>query len=305
VEVAAGEDHGCGLRQGGSLWCWGANDEGQLGTGDGADSLTPTFVSTLAPVEQLATTHRHTCALYADGSLWCWGANEEGQLAQGDPFPGEGVDRPTPVRVGSEADWIAVDTGQGHTCAIRAPGSLWCWGRNLGGELGLGPDAAGQIRTPMQVGSETDWTEVRAGQNSTCGVRAGGQLWCFGRNAAAELGLGDMSTRFEPTRVGDADDWTAITLDTFHGCGLRDDGDMYCWGRNDEGQLGAGDNDVRLVPVRVASTTEWAAVSAGRFHTCARDVDGNVWCSGENDRGQLGNGTTERSDLFVQVAPAQ
>jgi alpha-tubulin suppressor-like RCC1 family protein len=202
IELEAGFSHSCGLRAGGSVWCWGANDYGQLGTGDGQMHLTPTFVSTTHAVTLIASTFRHTCAVYADGSLWCWGNHSEGQLGQGDDYPGP--DHPTPVRVGAFSDWIAVDAGDGHTCGIRAPGTLWCWGRNSNSELGIGPGAPGQVRAPVQVGTDSDWTQIRTGQAGSCALKGQGELWCWGDDVAHELGLSDAGDYASPTRVGEA-----------------------------------------------------------------------------------------------------
>ncbi|MFT3767947.1 MAG: hypothetical protein QM820_21055 [Minicystis sp.] len=301
AEVAAGEQHTCARRTGGSVWCWGDNSAGQAGVGPIAEVDAPAFVSTTAPAAQIATTHDFTCAIVGDGALYCWGANAEGQLAQDDPFPGEGVPSNVPVAVGTAADWTQVDTGQGHACGLRAPGVLWCWGRNSGGHLGLGPDAAGQIRVPQRVGDADDWLEVRAGQNGTCARRAPGTLWCWGENSAGEVGTGDRVTRDVPTQVGEAADWSAITLDTFHGCGLRPPGTLWCWGRNFEGQLGLGDHEDRLVPTRVGQDEDWSQVSAGRFHTCARKSDGTLYCAGQNTYGQLGTGDVMDHPSFTRV----
>lgn len=304
VEVAAGERHACARRAAGSLWCWGDNDQGQLGIGPSAAVSLPEFVSTSAPVVQLGSLYSHTCAVDQTGALLCWGANEEGQLAQDDPFPAEGVDRDTPVRVGADSDWVLAHAGQGHTCGIRAPGTLWCWGRNVDGELGIGEGTPGQIRSPWQVGAAADWIDVRGGQGSTCGLRAPGALYCWGENAWGETGLGDTDLRREPARVGAAADWLVVVLDTFHACGVRSDGALYCWGRNVEGQLGLGDHEPRLEPARVGDGADWVSVATGRFHTCALRADGSVWCTGQNNRGQLGLGdTVDRTELTQVVVP--
>lgn len=310
AEIVNGQLHGCARRLGGSLWCWGANGDGQLGIGADATAVTPAFVSIVAPVAQLGSTYLHTCAVDLDAALWCWGDNAEGQLGLGDPFPGEGVDRARPERVGSENDWTLVDGGQGHSCGIRAPGSLWCWGRNTRGELGLGDDAAGQIRIPRRVGDAEDWIDVRVGQNGSCGLRDAGRggregaLYCWGENSFGEAGVGDQAIRRTPTRVGALDDWVSVSLDTFHACGVRANGELYCWGHNLEGQLGLGDRGDHAEPARVGDAADWASVAAGRLHTCARKRDGAVLCAGLNDRGQLGTGDVERRLVFTPVASA-
>ncbi len=300
--VVIGESHTCAKRTGGSAWCWGDGSVGQLGTGQPGPALVPQFVSLPSPVVSLGSTYSHTCAIDALKTLRCWGANEEGQLGQDDPFPGKGVDRSTPVRVGTDADWLVADAGQGHTCGIRSPGNLYCWGRNSSGELGIGSLDPGQIRVPLRVGTATDWTDVRIGQSTSCGLRASGALYCWGDNTEGSGGFGDANERDAPTRVGTFDDWTMVTVDTFHSCGIRKDGSLYCWGRNAEGQLGLGDNDDRLAPTRVGTDADFAQVAAGRFHTCALKRDGTVLCTGENDKGQLGLGDFNRRATFTAVA---
>ncbi len=300
-EVVVGALHTCARRTAGSPWCWGDDALGQLGVGAAGASAIPAFVSLDAPVAELASTYNHTCAIDERHALFCWGANAEGQLAQDDPFPGVGVDRGEPVQVGADLDWLVADAGEGHTCGIRAPGSLWCWGRNSDGELGLGAGAPGQTRTLGRSGDADDWRDVRIGQQTSCGIRGKGSLFCWGGNDFGEGGLGDTARRDVPTRVGDGDDWTVISLDTFHACGVREGGSLYCWGRNIEGQLGLGDADARLVPTRVDAANDWVSVAAGRFHTCALKRDRSVLCTGQNDVGQLGLGDTATRTTFTLV----
>jgi alpha-tubulin suppressor-like RCC1 family protein len=301
-EVVIGERHTCASRTGGSVWCWGDGSTGQLGTGQPGPATTPAFVSLPAPVVSLGSTYGHTCAIDEAKALRCWGANAEGQLAQDDPFPGPGADRSTPVRVGTDADWLVVDAGQGHTCGIRSPGDLWCWGRNSSGELGIGTLDPMQIRVPLRVGTDQDWTFVRIGQSTSCGLRGAGALYCWGDNTEGSGGFGDTNERDAPTRVGAFDDWIDISVDTFHSCGIRKDGSLYCWGRNAEGQLGLGDTDDRLAPTRVGDATDWIEIAAGRFHSCGLRRGGEVSCTGMNDDGQLGLGDLARRSTFTPVA---
>src|SRR5262249_35222768 len=140
----------------------------------------------------LSTKWSHACAIGADHTLWCWGDNDEGQLGIGDaePISSPGPAHPYPTQVGSEHDWLSVACGQGHTCGIRSPGELWCWGRNSEFELAL-PHSATQavlhVRAPARVGSDSDWLQLSAGQGTTCGLRrneSGTTLWCWGEDIA-------------------------------------------------------------------------------------------------------------------------
>lgn len=301
TDVTVGEAHLCGLLAGGAPWCWGNNDEGQAGVTAPSVLQEPTAVAFPPTASRIAARHNFTCAIAADQTLWCWGSNEEGQLAQDDPFPGPGVDRKTPVQIGTDADWLGVDTAQGHACGLRAPGRLYCWGRNLAGELGLGDQAAGQLRTPQLVAGAEDWIDVRCGQNHCCGRRTPGSLWCWGQGGAGGLGTGDHNDRTTPVQIGNESDWTALSVESFHTCGLRGAGELFCWGRNYEGQLGLGDLEDRLVPTRVGDRSDWVEVKLGRFHGCARRQDHQVFCTGQNSYGQLGTGDVLSRDLFTLV----
>jgi alpha-tubulin suppressor-like RCC1 family protein len=296
VQVEAGASSSCARRAGGSVWCWGDNSAGQLGTMDLAARAQPAFVSLPASATVISLNHRHACALLSGGALYCWGENEEGQLGQGDEHPG--ADAPAPLPVATDAAWSGVDTGDGHTCAIKADRTLWCWGRNVRGQLGLGDAAPIQVRTPVQaIGS--DWSAVFAGQDHTCAIKMDGSLHCTGLGEFGQLGFGNRDSRTTFARVG-AETWASYATNTFASCGIRGQGSLYCWGRNVEGQLGTGDVEDRVSPTHV-SDENWALMAAGRFFTCAARRDQTLACTGDNAAGQLGSGDLERKNLFTNA----
>lgn len=302
-EVATGSEFTCALRTSGGVSCTGGNTSGELGLGDFTDRTEFTLLNTTAPVSRIGGTRYHMMAIYFDGTLWNWGRNAEGQLGQADPFPAEGVDRNEPVQVEDDNDWTFAEGADGHSCGIRG-GALWCWGRNNIGQLGIGPDAPGQIRIPQLVEGPQNWVQVRGGHSHSCGRRNDGTLWCWGDNMHLQLGLGAGVTADTPQKVGSDADWKDMSLATFHTCGVKTDGSLWCWGRNFEGQLGTGDDVAREFPTRVGTDADWDAVSNGRFHTCARKVDGSVWCTGQNKEGQLGVGDLEtRFEMTAVVLP--
>ena len=301
-QLTSGENHACGLEHGtGAVWCWGYNASGQLGLGDTRARSAPVRLPQPSSALVVAAGYNHTCAVAADRALWCWGDNSEGQLGQGD-LPGA-PNAWQPVRVGSTSDWIAVAGGQGHSCGVRAPGTLWCWGRNTQLEL-AGDPSQEEIRAPVQVGAGADWTgALDVGQDSSCALRADGTLWCWGDDSFGQLGAPpDGSFVGAPRQVGAASDWISISIDTFSACGIRAGGSLWCWGRNAEGQLGTGDNDDRAVPTQVGGPATWAGASVGRFHACAAQSSGLVACMGENSNGQLGLGDTARRNVPTAVA---
>lgn len=284
---AAGEHHTCALAADGSVSCWGANDAGQLGTGDRTASTTPRVVALRERAIDLRTSFNHTCAVLYDASLWCWGDNFEGQLGLADTHPGE--DQLSPVQVGSARDWVFVAAGQGHSCGIRSPGALYCWGRNTESQLGQGSANPLQFRTPTRVGSDSDWVEVGVGQAHSCARKRDGSLFCWGAPDNGVLAVGDLEERTTPARVPDYSDWSSMASATFHTCGLRGALEIWCAGRNTEGQIGARELANALPAMQRADPNpNWIEVRTGRFFTCARKADNSVWCMGVNRERELG-----------------
>jgi hypothetical protein len=147
TQVTTGLYHTCAIKTDGTLWCWGGNFSGQLGN----DSLPPLPTSqTSDPLQVTGTTWQsvsagqsHTCAIMLDGTLWCWGFNESGQL--GDNTLDS---KSTPVAVVTFGQtWAVVAAGVTHTCALATGGSLWCWGDNSAGQLGIGSSQPREIPT--------------------------------------------------------------------------------------------------------------------------------------------------------------
>jgi alpha-tubulin suppressor-like RCC1 family protein len=299
--LAPGQSHVCAIRAPDArVMCWGDNTYGQIGIGGSATSYaSPQGVTLPGPAVWVTAGYEHSCAVLYDGSLWCWGDNSEGQLGLNDAYGSPNATKP--VRVGSAVDWVTVSGGQGHTCGVRAPGTMWCWGRNTNYELGIGTSAPDQLRAPTQVGMSTNWTFVELGQDDACALQANGSLWGWGAGTSGQLGTpaGVFET---PSQIGTDTNWTTVSTDTFSSCAIQSGGALYCWGRNVEGQLGTGDTNDRTVPTLTGSNGMFGSVSVGRFFTCAENLSLQVSCTGANESGQLGVGDTMRRDLFTPVS---
>ena len=137
----------------------------------------------------------HTLTIKTDGTLWAWGDNLFGQLGLGEDIEYSNV----PIQVGNDTDWKAVTAGGDHTLAIKTDGTLWAWGDNLLGKLGLGNQI--DRLTPTQVGTDTDWKTVTAGEHHTLAIKTGGNLWAWGANEIGQLGLGDIIDHNIPFKV--------------------------------------------------------------------------------------------------------
>jgi alpha-tubulin suppressor-like RCC1 family protein len=157
VSVSGGSYHTCGIRLDGSLWCWGGNANAQLGVGTtGTNERTPLPVEASGRWSAVAAGHQHTCAIRKDGTLWCWGAGEYGQLGNG---ARERQNVPVAVLAPdsrSRFEQVLVSGGAGpdggsHTCAVRNDRTLWCWGRNDHGQLGIGTRTEPGAASPRRV----------------------------------------------------------------------------------------------------------------------------------------------------------
>lgn len=198
VDLSAGMAHTCAIDEDGGVWCWGDNTSGILGNGQfGGSYPTPTRVLGLNGVTSIDGGFIHTCATRSDGTAWCWGSNRayfgspRGQLGNGS-FERSS----TPVRVVGLSDAVEVTAGFEHTCAVRASGSVACWGKGDVGQLGNGAPLGnggtpGYWTVPLEVVELRDAVGVSAEFDRSCAVRAGGRVSCWGSNVGGRLGAGD------------------------------------------------------------------------------------------------------------------
>ncbi len=191
---------------------------------------------------------------------------------------------------------VEVSAGWSHSLAILADGSLWAWGANEAGQLGIG-EVGTTVNRPVRVGTDTDWLSVSAGAGYSLAIKQDGSLWTWGSNADGQAGLGDSVTVVaEPTLLSDAEWSSAAAYSTF-AAAIREDGTLWMWGYNYWGQLGDGTRDNHSTPVQVGSDADWTSVDIGRSHTVALKEDGSLWTWGRNQYGQLGEGLTSALTL--------
>jgi alpha-tubulin suppressor-like RCC1 family protein len=259
VDIAAGDAHFCAISDEGALFCWGTGTYGQTGLGTPSPTGLPMEVMAGSRFGRVSALNLHTCAIRGDGALFCFGSNRHGQIAQPAGGPETcGVDpmrfscSTTPVRVGSDNDWIDVSAGLDHTCGIRRGGTLYCWGVGADGQLGQGGTMGlSDQHTPLRVGTDTGWTHIAAGEFHSCGIVMGSAR-CWGTGIQGALGLGSRANAYAPTPPGGSD-FVAIAAGWKHTCAIRSVG-RVCWGDNAENQLGLmgmeADGDA-LVPTEV------------------------------------------------------
>jgi alpha-tubulin suppressor-like RCC1 family protein len=297
--VSAGFNHTLAIKADGSLWAWGRNFYGQLGDGTYTDRNAPVQVGIDKDWTAVSARRYCTLAIKADGSLWAWGYSYDGQLGIG--TSNTTTTQRTPVQVGTAKDWAAVSAGYYHTLALKADGSLWAWGKNEEGQLGLGDTT--DRNTPVQIGIDKDWTAVSAGFNHTLAIKSDGSLWAWGYNYDGQLGIGNTTTtQRTPVQVGIDKDWAAVSAGRYCTLAIKSDGSLWAWGYNYYGQLGIGNTTTKQrTPVQVGIDKDWAAVSTGQYSTLAIKSDGSLWAWGDNRTGQLGLGDTTDRNTPAQV----
>jgi alpha-tubulin suppressor-like RCC1 family protein len=149
AQLALGYVFRCLMRPDASVYCWGYNDEGQLGNGE-LDALppsvhtTPERVGGLKDVRLIVAGYAHTCAIVGDGKVLCWGANKHGQLGDGTQ-----TSRATPTPVAGLSDVQQLALGMDHSCALRGDARVVCWGSNESRQLGS--NRQGDSLTPVVV----------------------------------------------------------------------------------------------------------------------------------------------------------
>jgi alpha-tubulin suppressor-like RCC1 family protein len=286
VATTTGQFHACAIDSSHVITCWGQADSGQLGAA-GANNGQTVHVAD-ADWAMVSAGGYHTCATKLDNSLWCWGHNSSGQLGLGLSAPADGS--ATPVKVTDEQQWAVVSVGAGHSCATKSDGTLWCWGSNSNGQIGVGTTVT--AFSPVQVVG-AGFTAVSGGASHTCATHADGSLACWGLNDSGQLGDGTTEQRSVPTPVPGTD-WMVVGAGSSHTCAIKSDGSLWCWGDNTNGQLGDGTSTTNHTqPTRIANPAgPWATISLGNGHTCAALGTGSLYCWGDNSKGQLGDGTT-------------
>jgi alpha-tubulin suppressor-like RCC1 family protein len=197
VAVAGGRTHSLALRSDGTVWAWGGNADGQLGNGSTVSSPTPVQVQGLSNVVAVAAGNANSQALRADGTVWSWGNNYFGQLGNGLAPVGS----PSPVQVPGLDRVVALSNSNSHTVlALRADGTLWGWGYNIGGQVGTGTTSHSVI-SPVPSVALDGLVSIGGGIGHSLVMRADGTVWSWGSNTYGQLGDSTLASHLTPFQV--------------------------------------------------------------------------------------------------------
>jgi alpha-tubulin suppressor-like RCC1 family protein len=328
--LSGGAGHSAAIKSNGTVWSWGANSAGQLGTGSGASwAFRPEEVVTITAASAVATGANHTLSLKADQSVWAWGQNNHGQLGNG-----TATDAGLPARVQGLSSIVQIAGGVDYSLALKADNTVWAWGRNSYGQLGncascvAGPDGVPYSPLPIQVFSPA--VKVVAGVAHTLAIKtdrtvwawgaglgmtstptqvprisevsdiaagggfsvalSGGNVWTWGNNGYGQLGNGTQTQSATPQLVSGLPPITAIAAGMEFAIALANDGSVWTWGYNSNG-LGVSNITTASTPIKITGLSGVTSIAAGMYSALARRSNGTVWTWGDNSNGQLGNGS--------------
>ena len=305
--------HAAGLVKG-QLWSWGNNTTGTLmlnlnGGGPGKRS-SPCQVGTDTNWAYLIDAGNGgeyvSFATKDDGSMWTSGYAALGGLNQ-PGFPPTAVNRSSPTQL--PGVWSgAIARNGGTIVATKLDGSLWTWGANQHGQLGLnqayGPGDKKNRSSPCQVGTDTDWaihgSGVGMGQEFTFAMKQDNTLWVWGKNDNNGFGNSQPGNyrRSSPTQI------PGTTWATINGGGggstniaTKTDGTLWSWGNNASGGLGQNDGTPATSPKQIGTDTNWAGVTVGGSAVFATKTDGSLWSWGNGSNGKLGHNQPSNTDI--------
>jgi alpha-tubulin suppressor-like RCC1 family protein len=268
-QFSGGEEHTAAVKTDGTLWVWGNGATGRLGTVNLISRSTPV---TTRPGgtnwKQVSCGDRHTAAVKTDGTLWTWGGNYNGALGTNNT-----AQRFTPVTtLLGGTNWKQVSCGFFHMSAIKTDGTLWTWGENIFGALGIN-DTTQRLTPVTTILGGNNWKSVLLNSRSrfTIAQKTDGTLWSWGYNGRGQLGTNRTNDSLTPvTTLLGGTNWKSISSCLNSNFAIRTDGSLWVWGANYDSQLMTGDTDRRLTPVTtLVGGNNWKSIVGGGSYIIA------------------------------------
>lgn len=286
----------CGLKNNGTIHCFGENDQGQLGNGTNGQSYLPVQVSGITNGIAIATSDETACALLSDTSVRCWGQGTSGELGDG-----LGSSSNVPVQPLGLTGVKAISGLDYSFCALMIDNSVKCWGYQENGQFGTGN--IDNVLVPTAVPGLTNVAKVSVGQDNVCAIIIGGTVKCLGDDDSGGLGNGPpLADSFTAVDVSGITNALDIAVSDESACALLVTGQVMCWGDNGQGQLANGDviGTDQDAPVPALLPNSVSSIHSGYDGGCAVTADKKVYCWGRNFRGQAGDGSSG-DDKFTPV----
>jgi alpha-tubulin suppressor-like RCC1 family protein len=266
ANVICGREFMLSIKSDGTLWSWGRNDVGQLGTGTTVDRSSPqTTVGAGNDWIKVAAGTDHSLGLKSSGLLYSWGEGLYGALGSNAT-----TNRSSPVTVlgsSTTTPWVAISAGLGSSAAIKSDGTLWTWGGNAFGQLGN--NSTTNRSSPVTVASGgTTWKKVSTGFESQfmVAIKTDGTLWGWGSGYGGVTGNNTTVNRSSPvTTSGGGTTWNSISAGYYCTTAIKTDGTLWGWGYNVFGGLGNNSTANASSPINIVSGNSWKYVASGNL----------------------------------------
>ena len=266
----------------GTLWAKGANNNGISGNGTTAHITNFIQIGTDNDwSDNFSMSSSHVLAIKNNGTLWAWGRNSYGSCGFGLADTGVYYE---PTQVGTDNHWTFLAAGTSHSLAVKSDGTLWSWGANEYGQLGIGASSDTQRLVPMQVGSETHWQKVFSnGYNYA--IKMDGTLWIWGAGSATA-----------PAQLGTDADWDMISTALSFSIGLKINHTLWAWGSSAGSLFGngapSGQGSSSSYPIQLGTDSDWKQITVSYNSCLALKNNGTRWGWGLNSTTfALGDGT--------------
>jgi RNA polymerase sigma factor (sigma-70 family) len=282
--IGFGRNFGVILASDGSLWVWGENSLGWPNLGLGKINHQP-FLRRIGNENDwagIAVGDSHVLALKSNGSILGWGQNIYDELGTHPDFLRSkmqglnNTDSPgTPIQSVLGQDWTQLAAGESDSFGIKGDGSLWAWGLNDFGQLGIGNFKDSPI--PVQVGSAT-WKKVCAGFINTAGLQSDGSLWVWGGGPTVGNTFARNAKNYSiPMCISTETNWGDVTVGFNVVFAVKSDGTLWAWGY--EAGLYTGGNSNSIALTQIGSDNDWqACFCSGNHYLVLQKKNGSLWC---------------------------
>ena len=301
---------GSAIKTDGTLWMWGTNQDGAFGTNQSyIQRSSPVQVGSDTTWSNITMGDKLNIATKTDGTLWTWGNGASGQLGTN---TAPTVDYSSPVQIPG-TNWATgrrkIAAAYVGGAAIKTDGTLWTWGSNTVGALGLNGGANAHKSSPTQVPGTT-WKSVKAGYYFMLATKTDGTLWSWGYNAQGQLGQNSPgpSARSSPVQIPGTS-WAEPEIGSLHCLATKTDGTLWSWGENHRGSLGINLDDSpgrRSSPTQIPGTT-WSTTGlhGHPYATLAVKTDGTMWAWGDGAGSNYNDGLLGQNSIQSFSSPVQ
>jgi len=272
TSVHGGWENGFGIRNDNTLWVWGNGTSGAIGDNtQGINRSSPIQVGVDDGwIKAEGTAGPAVAAITTNNELYVWGNNQFGQLGLNES--NLAGDRSSPTQVGVSSDWVDVSAGTSHFISLKTDGTLWTWGRNNEGQLGLNDTV--DRSSPVQVGLLTTWANISGARECSFAVKTDGTLWAWGTGTSGRLGDGTIIDKSSPVQIGALTNWstepkTLMGSHRAHSGAVKTDTTLWTWGEGVFGSIGDNTGIKRSSPVQVGSLSTWTKVAGAGYTVLA------------------------------------